>query len=197
MLNPRNVSYVAIAQSGKDKGKVIGLAQSIRLGDDEGAKEIIREKGLVWRMFYLVMGFVYGLWCQVLNWVVGGDRSADPAAMTRFGRYGVYQDELYWKNEKSPERRNRWHAQSIVVAAEYQGQGLGKRMIGEVIKRAEKENVVIGLESSPAGEMMYRSVGFELLGRFEDDFELEDHDGKGGVMLYTPKAWKKDDSVKI
>ncbi len=60
--------------------------------------------------------------------------------------------------------------------------------MGEVTRRAQEEGVPVGLESSAAGELLYRSVGFELLGRFEKgDFEQ----GKGGVMMYKPKSWKE------
>ncbi len=100
--------------------------------------------------------------------------------------------KVHWEGRK--DRENRWHAQSVVVRKEFQGRKAGKRLMAEVIGRAENENVVVGLESSANGEMMYRSVEFELLGRFQGGNGFEGD--SGGVMLYTPKARREKGSAK-
>ncbi|KAF5861584.1 hypothetical protein ETB97_012834, partial [Aspergillus alliaceus] len=54
-----------------------------------------------------------------------------------------------------------------------------------VLKRAGEEGVVVGLEASEDGERLYRSLGFELRGRFSmlvADIE------EGGVMMWRPKG---------
>jgi ribosomal protein S18 acetylase RimI-like enzyme len=102
-------------------------------------------------------------------------------------------DERYWNSFS--ERTNRWYVQSCVVLSEYQGMGIGKRMIREVTKRAEEEGVVIGLEASAEGYWMYKSVGFELLGRF-DTPGMPDAPGEGGgIMMWSPKGWKGEKVV--
>jgi GNAT superfamily N-acetyltransferase len=196
MLDPRNVTFVAVPSSGPDAGRVVGYAQCVRLGDDEGAKAVLKANGRVWNVLLKLFGVLFTAWCKIVSLVVGGDKSADEDAVHRFFTLADQQDAMYYDSEKYPERKNRWHAQSVVVSKEYQGKGLGKRLMGELIGRAEKEGVPIGLESSKEGEMMYRSVGFELMARFHDGFGLED-EGYGGMMLYSPKAWRKDESVKI
>jgi GNAT superfamily N-acetyltransferase len=119
----------------------------------------------------------------VLHWVVGEDKSVDHERLRAFeAEAGGLEDE-YWGVE---ERVNRWYTQSCVVKEEWQGKGIGKRLMAEVIARAEAQNVVVGLEASEPGELMYRSVGFELLGRFKKAFGTEGIEDAGGVMMYTP-----------
>jgi hypothetical protein len=55
--------------------------------------------------------------------------------------------------------------------------------MSEVLSRAENENVVVGLESSAAGEYLYKSVGFELLERFKGDGTFMGR--AGGVMIVS------------
>jgi len=62
--------------------------------------------------------------------------------------------------------------------------------MGEVIRRAARENVVVGLEASEEGEWLYRSVGFELLGRFDVETWGDTLGNKGGIMMWSPKGWK-------
>lgn len=45
--------------------------------------------------------------------------------------------------------------------------GVGKKLCAAVTQKAEEEGVVVGLEASAMGEWLYRSVGFELLKRFD------------------------------
>jgi hypothetical protein len=62
------------------------------------------------------------------------------------------------------------------------------------------------LEASMEGERLYRSVGFDLLGRFKHQKEETDNpifppgywEG-GGIMMWTPSAWRQrnSESVKI
>jgi ribosomal protein S18 acetylase RimI-like enzyme len=89
------------------------------------------------------------------------------------------------------ERVNRWHAQSVVVLPEWQRRGIGKRLMAEVLRRAERDGVMVGLESSVKGEGLYRKLGFELLGRFTTEADALEGADKGGVMAWYPEGWKE------
>jgi GNAT superfamily N-acetyltransferase len=71
--------------------------------------------------------------------------------------------------------------QDLVVSEEWQGKGIGGRLMNEVVKRAKNQGVVVGLEASPAGEGLYRKLGFEMLGRYSGRVEKEE--AGGGVMI--------------
>lgn len=180
MLDPRNLTFVAVDEA---SGKPIGQIQLERLGDDAGAQAQIRSRKSVWLW---LLKWAFFVWCVVLDFVVGGCKSDDPEALRLFAKWGDRDEEKYWTSHE--ERRNRWHVQSFVVRREHQGQGIGKRLLAEVIERADKENVVVGLESSTEGEPVYRRVGFELLGRFDQGDFMKDEGG--GVMMRSPKGQK-------
>jgi ribosomal protein S18 acetylase RimI-like enzyme len=144
MLDPRVRSMVACEATKPDVP--IGYIHFKRLGDDQEAKRIIREKASVqlWILRWLVWA-----WYLLLS-VILGDKASDPKALKVFFEWVTEDDEIYWKSHKA--RHNQWHVQSFVVLPMFQGRGVGKRLMAEVTKRAVEENVVIGLEASPEGE---------------------------------------------
>lgn len=55
---------------------------------------------------------------------------------------------------------------NMYVAQEHQRQGLGTRVLRALAARAQQESLdALVLNSTPAGERLYRSNGFELIGR--------------------------------
>ncbi|KAH7391227.1 hypothetical protein BKA64DRAFT_677120 [Cadophora sp. MPI-SDFR-AT-0126] len=185
MFSPRHVTYFAYQQGKPDNP--IGYTQFVRLGDDEAAQKMERDAGVTWRMCLWSLGLLWGYWVKANWWWRGGDKSEDPEAVKKFGEMIEEEDRLHWQGRE--DRKNRWHAQSVVVLEEFQGRGVGKRLMAEVLGRADSEGVITGIESSAAGEWMYRSVGFELVARFSGENSFEG-DG-GGVMIRKPKGWKK------
>ena len=181
MLNAGNRTFVACLAP--DPGTLIGYVQAVRLGDDEGAKRQVESR---WSVWLWVAGLLFSVWCVVRKVVMGGDRSSNLEAQKLFERSVVEEEKRNWSGV--PERKNRWHVQSCVVREEFQGRGIGTKLMREVLKRAEAENVYIGVEASAPGENLYRRVGFELLQRFEHNFE----GGAGGFMLWTPPGFKKE-----
>ncbi|KAH8647994.1 acyl-CoA N-acyltransferase [Tricladium varicosporioides] len=187
LLDPRNLSFVAVQAEKPDV--VIGYAQFVRYGEDEGAQKQMRSRKSIW---LTLLGWLWVVWLKVLEWV-DPDRSSDDKALASFIAISGTADKRQWS---LPCRANRWHAQSVVVKPSFQGQGIGKRLIREGIKRAEEENVCVGLEASGLGEKMYLRVGFRLLERFEplggvEKGSLPEHEGKeGGVMIWEPSSWK-------
>jgi len=178
MLDPRNLTFVACDPSDKP----IGYTQVKRLGDDAAAQRQIASKKSLWLW---VLSWAWAAWCTVVGWVVGGDKSAEPKNVKIFEAWCERDEEIYWGGKAHPERKERWYVQSCVVRAEYQGMGVGKKLMGEVTKRAQEEGVIVGLEASAHGYWMYKSVGFELLARF--DQPGLDHKDTGGIMMWSPK----------
>ena len=178
MLDPRNLTFVAVSPS--SPSIPVGYVQFVRLGDDEGAKrQIASRKSLL----LAVAVWMFWVYCLIEKLVVGEDKSSDPAREQEFAAEAGGIGDQYWSVEG---RLNRWHTQSCVVKEEWQGKGIGKKLMAEAIARAEAESVVVALEASEEGEWMYRSVGFELLGRFKTNFGNETGEDAGGVMMYTP-----------
>ncbi|KAH7319135.1 hypothetical protein BKA65DRAFT_513861 [Rhexocercosporidium sp. MPI-PUGE-AT-0058] len=186
MFSPRNITYFAY-----EKGKPeypIGYMQFVRLGDDEAARKMDRDAGVTWRAWLWVASWLWWVWMKGNLWWMGGDRSEDPEAVRKFLKMVEVEDRLHWEGRE--DRANRWHAQSVVVYEEYQGRGVGKRLMAEVLGRADSEGVITGIEASAAGEWMYRSVGFELLARFSGENYFEGNGG--GVMIRMPKRWNSE-----
>jgi ribosomal protein S18 acetylase RimI-like enzyme len=99
------------------------------------------------------LSWIFWTYCKILELVVGY-QSADPKAVAESLSSITVDYEQYWKS--FPERKNRWHAESVVIGTEFQGRGIGKLLMAEVIKRAESEGVCVGLEASAPGEYLYR-----------------------------------------
>ncbi len=192
LFTPRNVTFFAYEKSRPEWP--IGYVQFVRLGDDEAARKMDRDAGLVWRLWLWACSWGWWTYTKVVALLYGGvrgDRSADANADAAFGRMVVEETKANW--EGKPEMKNRWHAQSVVVCEEFQGRGIGKRLMAEVLERADSEGVIVGLEASAAGESMYRSVGFELLARFSGENTFEGR--AGGVMMRKPRTWKEREVV--
>ena len=177
MLDPRNICIVAVEKT--QPGKVVGYIQLQRLGNDAYAKALIAKR---WVWVLWALSLLFAVWCKVFWWWEGGDKSASKKNEKLFRQWAMKDSRDFWQG-----REERWYVQSCVVGDEWQGLGIGKRLIGEVLVWAEKEGVVVALEASEEGEWLYRSVGFELLGRFRMDKEYEKVLGEGGgIMMWSP-----------
>lgn len=187
LLSPRNQTFAAYEESNPDV--VIGYAQFVRLGDDEGAKRQIERRKKFWMAPAL---WLWNLILPILYWV---DRNTcdDYEHVVEF--LSVSGEETGEHFERYSKRRNRWHAQSVVVLPEFQGRGIGKRLMGEVISRAEEENVPIGIEASAEGEIMYRRVGFKLVSRFRPLKGMRGDGSKGGIFMWKPSGWVEEEDV--
>lgn len=176
-LDPRNIGFVAVDAT-KDTSPV-GYAQFIRLGDDEAAIQLIAKQNSIWRVlktwwFKINAAFVNFFW---------PDRAVDLKAMSAFMASATHDAQQYWDSpEMKAKYENRWHAQSVVVSSAYQRRGIGRRLMEEVLQRAQSEQVVVGLEASIDGEKLYRRMGFELRGPFSMTLGLSG----GGIMMWTP-----------
>jgi GNAT superfamily N-acetyltransferase len=180
-----SLSLVAcVPARGGEKEKVVGYGQFFRKGDDEGAKEFVRRKGWGVRIALWVLGYWFWV-ARVLGNRIWKDRISDVKAVTDFGGWARLDEEIYWTSH--PERHDRWYAASVVVSPEYQGMGIGTLLMGHVIEKAQKERVLVGLMASPHGEMLYRKLGFEMLGDFSHRVA---NDEGGGIMILYPEGWE-------
>jgi ribosomal protein S18 acetylase RimI-like enzyme len=128
------------------------------------------------------------MYCTLWWWLEGGDKCVDAKAAETFAGWCKLDNEKHWKSRE--ERASRWHAQSVVVLPEWQGKGIGKALMAEVMKKAQRDGVIVGLEASVKGEGLYIRLGFELLGRFSEDGDLLEGGGKGGFMAWYPEGYK-------
>lgn len=177
-LDPRSIGFVAVSAAAP--GIPVGYAQFIRLGDDKAAKRLVAEQAAFWRT---VKRWWFGLWSWIEN-LVWPDRSVDMGALRVLHASAEVDDWKYWQSDEMKARyQARWHVQSLVVSSEYQRRGLGRMLLTEALRRAQDEGVVVGLEASEDGEKLYRSLGFELRGRFSANFG----DELGGIMMWSPQ----------
>lgn len=184
LLCPNNRSWVAVAED--EPNVPVAYMQCERLGDDEGAKQIINERKSVWRS---MKKFLYDTWVTISNKIWPDRSTMDAADLAIFFKSQGMEEDKHWNSH--PERSNRWYCRSMVVSQEWQRRGIGRVMMNNLVALADDQNVPIQLEASPEGEWLYRSVGFQLLDRFMVAFgEVEKN--QGGVMIYNPK--KKDEA---
>ncbi len=181
-FNPRNLGLVACLASSPDV--TVGYGMFSRLGDDEGARSFVEEKkgGYFSNIAMCVLAWLSWAF-TIAEKTLRPDRSQDAAVLKVF-EAAIMKDECkYWTSH--PERANRWHANGIVVNPQWQSRGIGRMILNEVLSRAQRECVPVGLTASPEGERLYRKMGFEMLGGFS--IRVVDGD-QGGMMIWYPQG---------
>lgn len=185
-LMPNNRAFVAVAVDaegqevgGEGKGRPVGYVMCCRLGSDENAKKVAAEKES-WALWGRRMA--NKVWCKLPYFTT--DRSSVPVGVEMFAQ--AEKDNVRVWSAHSAEK---WYVQSTAVSQEWQRKGLGKALIGTVLKLAEAEGKVVGLESTAMGQYLYDSLGFRLLSRFAETFGDEEYENRGGVMMWTPPGW--------
>ncbi|KAH8819228.1 acyl-CoA N-acyltransferase [Xylogone sp. PMI_703] len=179
MSSPSSVTVVACEAS---KPNVpLGFGQFKRVGDDAGAKEFVRKRGLFTR--FLLWAWSWWLHIVVLKIGLGiwPDRSSDKENLRVFEEWGDKDYKTYFDVDG---RRVRWAAQILTVAPQWQGKGIGRLIMEVVLDLARQENVPVGLFASPDGERLYRKLGFEMIGDFCQ--RPPGDKGGGGIMWWKP-----------
>ncbi|ESZ94236.1 hypothetical protein SBOR_5370 [Sclerotinia borealis F-4128] len=188
-LNPRTLTLVACSEESPDV--VLAYGMYTRMGDDLGADDFLHRRSWVERVGRCMLSYFLAGLFKSYNFI-RPNRAASKSHTAVF-EHSITQDrERYWSAASFPRRRNRWHANAIVVLPEYQGRGLGRLLMEHVLEEAEKEKVPVGLSASPAGERLYRKLGFAWLGDFHTRVGVEDYGSGGGHMLWWPKGVEKD-----
>jgi ribosomal protein S18 acetylase RimI-like enzyme len=178
-LNPQNLCFVASPSSSPET--IVGEIVLSRLGDDEGARRQIASRKTIWLTSLL---WYYKLKFRILKYF-WPDRSEDPVALKQFFSWVEIDEKKHWSGY--PERRNRWHVVSCAVHLDWQRKGIGMKMMEEVMSRAQKEGVIIGLEASSEGERLYRKCGFEKLSKFTMGQGILLDPDQGGLMIWRPQ----------
>ncbi|KAF8847564.1 GNAT family acetyltransferas-like protein [Acephala macrosclerotiorum] len=187
-VNVRTISLVACLAS--DPDKPIGYCQHTRLGDDDGAKNQIQRTGRLNRCFLFILSWIIWVLFSTENWL-WPDRSCDEDARKVFTESIAADSKKYWKPH--PERSNRWHVGTLIVDPKWQGKGIGRLLLQEALSLAQEERVIVGLSASPAGEKLYRRMGFQLLGDFT--FRIAGDVG-GGIMIWYPEGMEETSKPK-
>ncbi|KAF2730424.1 hypothetical protein EJ04DRAFT_579892 [Polyplosphaeria fusca] len=67
------------------------------------------------------------------------------------------------RNSVLKGNRNVWELSQISVEPEYQGKGIGRRLVEEGLKLADSDNLLLYLEATPCGKLLYEKLGFDLM----------------------------------
>lgn len=183
LLTPNNVTIVACQHV--EPFDIVGFSQFTRLGRDFVAKEALVTIGSLKHFRLYILAYYFWLYDIVDNFL-WKDRVTNFKNLKTSETWFAKDNEKYW--EPYPDRENRWHANSVVVGPEWQGRGIGRLLMSEVLKWAQRDMVVVGLMSSPHGEYLYRKMGFDMLGEFHHNVANEKG---GGVMIWYPDGWQE------
>lgn len=183
--------FNVVACPASDPGYVVGFAYFRRSGDDSGAKAWKGRFSMWERVYFFLLGWALWLVDEFSN-RVWPDQSSDVEHTRQFSSWRDMDEEVHWSVKNHPERKNRWRAQSVAVHPQWQGKGVGRLMMNEVLKKAQAEGVICALGASPEGERLYKKLGFERLGDFSTRIpgETEEQRKGGGIFMWTPEGEK-------
>lgn len=186
-VNPTSLSIVACPVDNPDTP--VGYSQSFRIGDDQGLRNSVYRKGFAMRLLLYVLSWIFWAYDKVDEWIFP-DKISDLQNLKTFDTWMAQDKAKYWTPYS--ERNNRWHCSSVIVSPDYQGKGVGRLLMKEVLERAQNERVPCGLTASAHGEILYRKLGFEYLGDFchRVEEETEEENAGGGIMCWWPDGWE-------
>lgn len=75
-----------------------------------------------------------------------------------------FSDMESWKLHWTGAREETWYLHVLCVHPEYQGKGVGKRLVAEGLKWAEKDAVCASVIASAMGDGFYDKMGFVTVG---------------------------------
>ncbi|KAM3065811.1 hypothetical protein ACMFMF_010739 [Clarireedia jacksonii] len=164
------------------------------LKDNPSKIEFRKSKSPLSRLLTYVLFTLLSTWFTISN-RIWKNRAASPENMQTLMNGRKMDDSKYWDGEKFPSRRNRWHVNTLVVRPEYQGRGVGRFLMSDVLERAQRERVPVTLSASPEGEFLYRKLGFQYLGDFSMrvDNPLEGDKPGGGHFIWLPEGIERSE----
>lgn len=190
LLNERAYSVVACLTSEEGKEEVVGFAQFVRLGEDDGAQDWVRRKGWWARAWMWVLSWLFYYFGKVENWLFPA-KAFDEKALATFGQWIAEDAKIHWDATAHPARQDRWVVEILIVDPKYQNLGIGRKLMQSGMAIAQREKTIMGLIASPAGERLYLKLGWEKLGDFCHRIPDDDEDG-GGVFIWYPEEWQSE-----
>ncbi|KAL9012644.1 MAG: hypothetical protein Q9173_002599 [Seirophora scorigena] len=145
----QKAAQVDEAQQRNDgEDKIVGYAIWRRYGESEQAKSWQSQTWAEWfesSLLQLEERYVsfFGL-----------DRSFSASQTRSLGAMGFFRDDF----GAIPER---WHLHNLCVDPAYQRRGIGAKLLSWGLEQAAKEKVGVTLQTSTAGELLYRHMGFK------------------------------------
>lgn len=188
-LDARHLTLVACSSDSPDVVLAYGMYD--RRGDDAGVAKFVHERSWMERMGRWLLSCILPVSFKLYNFI-WPDRATSKANNEVFSHSIKMDKERYWSPVVFPRRRNHWHVGSIIVLPEYQGRGIGRLLMEYILDRAGKEGLPAGLTASPAGERLYRKLGFAMLGDFWTRVAGEEDGDGGGHMIWWPEGVEKD-----
>lgn len=121
-----------------------------------------------------LMYYVGAAQASVCRWL-WPNRAADPEKEDVIERSEPFLDHVW----VGPERGEGWYLNFLAVAPEYQGRGVGKRMVAWGLEQAEKEGVSASVIAAYSKDSFYQTCGFDtMVGRAGD--------GEGNPLASVP-----------
>ena len=96
---------------------------------------------------------------ELLEWYTFADRSISRAVWREYL-------ESVSRGGLLPDIKQYWEIDHVSVNPDYQGNGIGKIMMKEIQKVAQKDNLPIVLIATKSGRFLYQKVGFVDKGPF-------------------------------
>ncbi|KAJ5348717.1 Acyl-CoA N-acyltransferase [Penicillium brevicompactum] len=102
-----------------------------------------------------------------------------------------FLEQLWEKKEKFLGAKKHVYCHTVAVHPEYQGKGIGARLMKWGMDVAEELNLPIYLESTVEGVPLYKKLGFETLSEnivFKPEITRVDREVKAPLMVKMPAA---------
>ena len=128
------------------------------------------------------------------NWLIARRHKRRDGDERRVARFFAVLDEVhkeYWEERY----RSNFRLELLVTHPEHRRQGAGGMLTQWGIDRAREFKADVGVESSPMGLSLYKSLGFELLEIRTVQVENDDEDLEVRIMHYDTKKMVNGNSA--
>lgn len=106
------------------------------------------------------------------------NRAADPDKVDLFAQAAPFTEQLW-----SGEREDSWYLEVLGVHPDYQGRGIGNKLVQWGLDQAEREDICASVMSAAGKDGFYQKCGFNI------------QDGRGGMGEGNPMAGKEGGNV--
>lgn len=124
-----------------------------------------------------VMGKMVSYWSQASSYI-WPNRAADPTKT-----YVLQESFPLFSHLWSGSRQQNWFLEMLATHPDFQGQGIGKKLVKWGIDEADKERVCSSVISADGKEGFYEKSGFVEVGRANVG-PLKENGIKGGAIMF-------------